>query len=406
MHVEAHAPSGTSVKSGDHEGLATRFGLHSPAVRKPDPMIPKPQTSEPMKALNAVCPYYTMFPLEFPLRVLRGRAQPGDWVLDPFCGRGTTNFAARLLGLPSCGVDSSPVAVALTQAKLADARATDVIRVASNILQARPSRVSVPQGEFWERAFEKTVLQQICWLRKELLRNCKSDSRILLRAILLGALHGPRTKVAASHLSNQCPRTFAPKPDYAVRFWRKRRLTPPRVDVLDVVATRAHRYLGHRPAHTPTVVTLGDSRGDGVFGLHKFKWIVTSPPYYGMRTYIPDQWLRSWFLGGPSKVAYRPPQRELAHSSPDVFATDLRRVWQNAASSAQGDARLVVRFGGIADRDVNPMNLLKLSLKDSGWRLRTVVSAGDANAGRRQATQFVHRGPAPKEEHDYYAMLA
>jgi len=40
-----------------------------------------------------------MFPLDFPLDILRKRALPGDRVLDPFCGRGTTNFAARLVGL-------------------------------------------------------------------------------------------------------------------------------------------------------------------------------------------------------------------------------------------------------------------------------------------------------------------
>lgn len=47
-------------------------------------------------ALNAVCPYYTMFPLEFPLGVLTRQSRPKQWVLDPFCGRGTTTFAARL----------------------------------------------------------------------------------------------------------------------------------------------------------------------------------------------------------------------------------------------------------------------------------------------------------------------
>ncbi len=362
--------------------------------------------SEPLKALNAICPYYTMFPLDFPLRVLKGRARKGDWVIDPFCGRGTTNFAARLLGLPSIGVDSSPVAVALTQAKLADAGVSDVVRVASSILNAMPSRVRVPHGEFWDRAFERSVLRRICWLRKELARDCTSDSRLLLRAILLGALHGPRTKAAPSHLSNQCPRTFAPKPDYAVRFWRKRRMKPPVVDVVEVVRARARRYLSERPKQTPARIVLGDSRAKTAFGDHKFRWIITSPPYYGMRTYIPDQWLRSWFLGGPSKVMYRPPEREIDHGSADAFAGDLRKVWSGLATCATETARLVIRFGGIADRDVNPVKLLKTSLMDSGWRLTTVVSAGDANAGRRQATQFVHGGPAPKEEHDFYAELA
>ena len=38
-------------------------------------------------ALNGVCPYFTMFPLAFPLKILKSRARESDLVLDPFCGR-------------------------------------------------------------------------------------------------------------------------------------------------------------------------------------------------------------------------------------------------------------------------------------------------------------------------------
>ena len=69
-------------------------------------------------ALNAICPYFTMFPLDFPHSVLASRARSGECVLDPFCGRGTTNFAARLLGLPTIGIDTDLVAMAATEAKL------------------------------------------------------------------------------------------------------------------------------------------------------------------------------------------------------------------------------------------------------------------------------------------------
>jgi hypothetical protein len=31
---------------------------------------------------------------------------------------------------------------------------------------------------------------------------------------------------------------------------------------------------------------------------------LTSPAYYGLRTYVADQWLRNWFLGGPAYVDY------------------------------------------------------------------------------------------------------
>src|SRR5712691_8107512 len=81
-------------------------------------------------ALNAVCPYYTIFPLEFPLGVLTRRSRPKQWVLDPFCGRGTTTFAARLLGLPSIGLDSNPLATALAAAKLSNVSARQVVATA------------------------------------------------------------------------------------------------------------------------------------------------------------------------------------------------------------------------------------------------------------------------------------
>ncbi len=61
--------------------------------------------------LNAVCPYYTMFPLDFPLGQLK--LYPGARrILDPFCGRGTTLYAARLTGRQAVGIDVNPVAVA------------------------------------------------------------------------------------------------------------------------------------------------------------------------------------------------------------------------------------------------------------------------------------------------------
>ena len=48
------------------------------------------------------------------LSILRGLGKKKLKVLDPFCGRGTTVFAARTLGHAGYGVDSSPVAAWLS----------------------------------------------------------------------------------------------------------------------------------------------------------------------------------------------------------------------------------------------------------------------------------------------------
>ncbi|WP_157271689.1 DNA methyltransferase [Azohydromonas aeria] len=354
-------------------------------------------------ALNAVCPYFTMYPLDFPLRVLKQYGHRGDWVLDPFCGRGTTNFAARLLEMPSVGVDSSPVAAALAQAKLAFAEPCEVVTAARSILAEADAPCAVPEGEFWRLAYHERTLVQICQLREALMVECRSPAQILLRAILLGALHGPRPKGQPSYLSNQSPRTFAPKPKYAVKFWNERDMRPPEVDLIAIIQTRAERYLSVPPPQVDGQVRLADSREPTTFhDLPPARLVVTSPPYYGMRTYLPDQWLRLWFLGGPDYVEYRYSTQQLKHTGAQHFAHEIGRVWTNVAARTTADARLVVRFGGIHDRDADPMQVLKMSLIGTGWKMVTARAVPDADTGRRQVRQFQTAPRKGITEYDVY----
>jgi len=231
--------------------------------------------------LNGICPYFTMFPLDFPLSVLRGRARNGDSVLDPFCGRGTTNFAARLLGLESLGVDSSPVAVAISAAKLVAVAPDTIVSEARRILHSRPPP-HVPDGPFWKLCFHQSVLRSLCTMREVLLEDCSTPARVALRGIVLGALHGPRQKTFQSYFSNQCPRTYAPKPGYAVRYWKRHGLRPLPIDLVSVIARRADRYFSF--SCTPRgSVRHGDSRFRKALkprrGHGGFDWVVTSPPY-------------------------------------------------------------------------------------------------------------------------------
>lgn len=345
-----------------------------------------------------------MFPLDFPYEVLSSSAGSGEWVLDPFCGRGTTNYASRLLNLPTIGIDSSPVAVAISEAKLARTSPDEVIEAARQILDTVTNPPDLPQGEFWEWAYHPDVLNILCRLRDGLLADCHSDARIALRAIILGALHGPRAKFTPSYFSNQSVRTYAPKPGYAVKFWKKRQLSPEKVDVLQIIRTRAERYYDSNNDKVAGFITQGDSRDKAVFeGIaQSVKWIITSPPYYGMRTYIPDQWLRMWFLGGQPVVDYSN-DGQLAHPSPVNFAQQLNLVWQNINQVSAEDARMIVRFGGINDRKADPLQIMRLSLENSGWKILKVESAGFASAGYRQAKHIRQAIRTPREEYDVWA---
>lgn len=359
-----------------------------------------------MTALNAVCPYFTMFPLSFPHGLLNRHSRANDVVLDPFAGRGTTLYAARILGLTAHGIDSNPVAVAISEAKLANTTPGRIVAAARLILKEQDAQKPIPNSAFWRLAFDENVLQTLCRLRDGLVANCQSDTRKALRAVVMGALHGPVGKSRQSYFSNQCPRTYAPKPTYATSFWRERGLKPPKVDVIEIIKLRAERYYSTEETVAVGSVVNGDSQQRGSFDgmVRRPTWIVTSPPYYGMRTYIPDQWLRQWFIGGDASVDYSN-DRQLSHTSQEVFCEALRSVWKNCANAAADGCRLVVRFGAINDRKIDSRELMKRSLDRTRWRLVTARPAGTASNGRRQVDQFSPAGAA-LEEYDFWAELS
>lgn len=338
--------------------------------------------------LNAVCPYYTMFPLDFPLGQLK-LYPDARRVLDPFCGRGTTLYAARLAGRHAVGIDINPVAVAIARAKTAQASPAAVVRLARRILREL-DEVNIPEGEFWEWGFHPGTLGEVVALREGLLACTDTPTARLLRALLLGVLHGPRNKGAPSYLSNQMPRTYASKPAYAVRYWRKHGLSPVRVDTVGLIKRRAERVLNDSPPRTPGRVVLGDAARSVTALRQCFDLVITSPPYYGMRTYVADQWLRNWFVGGPSEVPYGS-EGQLAHQpSQTAFVSALAEVWRTAASRCTAKGRLVIRFGALPSAKASPEKLIVSSLREAGagWLVRDVRPVGIPSPHRRQAEQF------------------
>ncbi|MBA9003017.1 hypothetical protein [Thermomonospora cellulosilytica] len=358
--------------------------------------LPSPRWPEDALRLNAVCPYYTMFPLDFPLQQLAAHPETTR-VLDPFCGRGTTLYAARLAELPSVGIDINPVAVAIAQAKLIRVTPGAVVRLARQILGGG-MQGEVPEGEFWQWCYERETLRELVTLREALL-GMTTPTAAMLRAILLGILHGPRNKNLPSYLSNQMPRTYASKPAYAVKFWKKHGMEPVRVPALEVIERRAKRLLDAAPLPHGGRVYLGDSVETLNSLRQRFDLVVTSPPYYGMRTYVADQWLRSWFLGGPADVPYGTQGQIARQPNQEAFIQALAEVWAATARRCRRGARLAIRFGALPSARTDPEKLLLTSLKEAkaGWIVKEVRQAGTPPKRTRQAEQFGKAGSAVDE---------
>lgn len=345
-----------------------------------------------------------MFPLEYPLRVLKKHKNSGAVVMDPFCGRGTTLFAARALGLESRGIDASPVAVAIARSKLCNSSTDAVILLARHFIANSPPG-DVPMAPFFSLCFDATTLAQLCAIRQGLLATKReTDTTVLLRATMLGCLHGPLSKNPEnrSYFSNQMPRTFSSKPEYSVKYWTKHGMVTPKVDIISVLRRKLSRintgllyegggFSNVRQGDSCHIRSIPKRAAD-------FSVVVTSPPYYGMRTYVEDQWLRNWFLGGPAHVEYGVgPQVD--HTCQKAFAKSLGDVWKNMARTTEENLDMYIRFGIIPSSKVNAKALMMQSLEESGvhWDVVSVRTAKTAESGKRQAQQMTAESSAAIE---------
>jgi|SRR6185437_13659858 len=351
-----------------------------------------------------------MFPLEYPLRVLNKHRDKDAIVFDPFCGRGTTIYAARSLGLTAWGVDTSPIAVAIAKAKLASAKLEDILALAEKFIGREPKHI--PDTSFFRKAYHTRTLAELCSLREGLLQIRKETSEsALLRATALGCLHGPLTKSkeSAGYFSNQMPRTFSSKPDYSIKYWKNNDLKAPRVKVYDVLKRKLSRIstFEEEPLSSPDqILCMNSCLKTSYKTLPKnISVVVTSPPYYGMNTYIQDQWLRMWFLGGPETVDYIN-DSQIDHNGQDAFIQDLASVWKNISKSKAEDLHLYIRFGSVPSKSSDAKIILKSSIEEvKGLQILSVRNAFDAHSGKRQADQMAP-GSQAAEEFDFHVVRA
>jgi hypothetical protein len=353
--------------------------------------------------LNTICPYFTMFPLQYPVNILN-RERNASVLLDPFCGRGTSLFAAKMFGVDAYGIDNNPVAVAISESKMVTASKESILDILKAALFYEDG-YDVPQSEFWEFAFEKTVLNDLCKIRSFLLKHNSSPAKAL-RGIILGALHGPRAKTIenAGYFSNQMPRTFSTKPDYSVKYWKENNLFPDKIDISKIITKRIHRFYSEEIPCVESRVIQGDSLESVFFkNIPSVDKIITSPPYYGMRTYYSDQWLRNWFLGGPDYPCNKT-KSQSDSGEPEEFAATLGEIWKNCAAVSGEKSKMFVRFGSIPSRTVDPIELFNCSIELSGnvWKLIKQTDAGSSSWGKRQADQMIAKGKSrPVSEYDF-----
>ncbi|MEM2211694.1 MAG: class I SAM-dependent methyltransferase [Nitrososphaerales archaeon] len=192
------------------------------------------------------------------------KVREGMKILDPFCGSGTTLLVAKEFGIDACGVDASPLAVFVTQVKLADYDIDELNKVSEMLFKKGFRKCDIGKLSWLTKAaFSKYALEDIAFFKEEI----KQIEDPKIRNFFTLALMNSANKVS-----------YAIKDGSYIRIHKKPH--PPLRKVFKAIIKKMIKDLKRFKCKGSNVeVILGDARDLKFLTDEEFDAIITSPPY-------------------------------------------------------------------------------------------------------------------------------
>lgn len=255
---------------------------------------------------HTMCSYLGTFPASLARAMITLLSKEGDYVMDPFSGRGTTLLEARLLGRIPLASDLNPMAIALSKAKNSSVSLEQALAEVESLKHGYDRPMFLPEAQVQPDdillIYSPETLAQLCYLRRRLLKGT-TDVRAFLLGALLGVMHGAeRTDGTSAYASISMPNTFSMSPNYVRRFVETKQLNRVGRDVFDILAQKVERLFKEGESLSEKgIVTVADakrlSENPDLGEYHgKVRLVVTSPPYLGVVNYAKQNWIRNWLL--------------------------------------------------------------------------------------------------------------
>lgn len=210
--------------------------------------------------------YKEGFSRDFVLLIVRYLGFKEDsYVLDPFCGVGTTQLTGKELGINTVGIDVAELPVFVSRVKTADYNINTLKDISNKVFSERFKRQSLSEvGRFVRRAFPRHVLEDILFFR-EIVENIEDEvSKGFFKLGLISAA------IKASYIVK----------DGGILRMIKNRNTPPFRKFYKNRIRRMLKDLENLKTLRPSITTIkADSRNLGFLGEEMFDAVITSPPY-------------------------------------------------------------------------------------------------------------------------------
>lgn len=319
---------------------------------------------------------------------------PGDTVLDPFCGSGTSGVEAIRLGRKYIGIDNNPVACLISSAKLyfptikAFEVEIDKIQLDATALLMRGGNKDHPRIDELMRWYHPQTLQEILAVLSAIVNRPDGYLKDCFLAVLSSVLKS--TSSQGKHWGWVCD-NVRPKPDEIVyrsalinfvnassQYLRNSTSAFGEAYANDSSLTRALVRRRSRVLNGDSV-ELMQKRAAGSVDL-----IVTSPPYFGVADYVKSQRLTYlWFdipelagrkLGFTDFEALRAREsgarsNRSRSSSYSSYIDYMKRFFLSSSRILRDDGHLALVVGESASRQRTTEQLLALA-GDAGLSLK------------------------------------
>ena len=298
--------------------------------------------------------YRACFKPQLPEFFIRRLTNPGDIVLDPFMGRGTTPVEAGLLGRTAFGNDINPLSVLLTRPRLR----SQSYRAIQKALMEIDWTVSVDVPDELLAFYHPETLRRICVLRDYLLRNAPLDTDDpdsaldWIRMVAINRLTGHSAGFFSVY---SLPPNQAVSVESQRRINEKRNQTPPMRDLVSIILKKTRTLLrSGLPHDTNRCLSVGAADKLGAISDNSVALTVTSPPFLDIVQYADDNWLRCWFAG-------------IDTSQVSISMHKTETAWEAMVRSVLEEQVRVLRPGGHVAFEVGEVRNGKVLLEKLVW---------------------------------------
>jgi hypothetical protein len=254
------------------------------------------------------------YPAKFPPEAIRGflesYTKPGDRVLDPFCGSGTTLVECRLIGRNAIGIELNPVGVLISRAKAESYTPGDVLALRSIVGELRAAEVDTLGwvDAHYSLAFVPDSPNRDHWFQPSVQRELSAVKSVVTERALEYPRLSPLLFTALSRIivpvSNQDGETRYTAIDKSI----------PHGGVVRLYIKTLKTYLATlecQSSFDPSDVTIRVIEGDAIEEVYKLEprsidFAITSPPYINSFDYYLYHKQRIyWLEGDPRNVRAR-----------------------------------------------------------------------------------------------------